>query len=214
MQKSLLTKHFAAIAVDIQGDFTLARKGSLATIESDENYLTQVQNYCSNLAQRGGLVIATQDWHPPEHISFASNHKQAKPFDQTTLSTGRSQTLWPDHCVQHSPGAELLLERGSYHHAIQKGTKPLFDSYSGFFDDGNHPTGMIPLLKKLDIHQVAVFGLATDYCVKATAIDAKKQGLDVIFIQDLSRPVSKETESSAISEMCHLGIKLSQSTSI
>ena len=205
-------KHTAVIAVDIQGDFTRAENGSLATLDSGQNYLTLVRDFCSDVARQGGLVIATQDWHPGSHLSFASNHQNTKPFDQVTLPSGINQTLWPDHCIQDTPGARILLDKGSYHHVIQKGTKPGFDSYSGFFDDGNHPTGMIPLLKKLSIRKVYVFGLATDYCVKATAIDASKQGLEVVFIEDLSRPVSKESESEAIEEMKDLGISVERLT--
>src|SRR5262249_20571366 len=124
------------------------------------------------------LVVATQDWHPPHHGSFAANHQGKKYFEQVELN-GLPQTLWPAHCVQHTHGAALApaLNQQKITKVFQKGTDAGIDSYSGFFDNGHRKsTGLGEWLKEKGVKEVFVCGLATDYCVKFTALDAVQSG--------------------------------------
>jgi nicotinamidase/pyrazinamidase len=137
------------------------------------------------------LVVATQDWHPPDHLSFASQHFGKSAGDTVELD-GLPQILWPDHCVQHTPGAEFAaaLNRDGIVHVVRKGTDRRIDSYSGFFDNGHRKaTGLADWLRERWITRVYVMGLATDYCVKATVLDARELGFDTWVIEDGCRAV-------------------------
>ena len=198
----------AVIVVDVQGDFTTAKKGSLAVAGSDQAYLDQVLKATKDLKAAGMPVYATQDWHPKNHMSFATNHKGQKPFQAIKLADGRTQVLWPNHCVQNSEGAKLLLPVSMFTAVVKKGKDPKYDSYSGFRDDGGADTEMNATLKKAGVKTVVVYGIATDYCVKATAMDALKAGYNVVVVQSLCRGVAPKTSEAAWKDMAKAGVKV------
>jgi nicotinamidase/pyrazinamidase len=188
------------IVVDVQGDFTKWKNGSLAVEGTEEAYVKTVEENTKKLKEAGFPIHATQDWHPANHVSFFTNHQGKKAFDVIKLY-GKDQVLWPPHCVQNTPGAEILLDKKLFKALVKKGMDPKYDSYSGFQDDGGKKTTMDKLLKKQNINKVVVYGIATDYCVRATALDAVAAGYKVIFIKNLSRGVSPDTSRKAIEEM-------------
>jgi nicotinamidase/pyrazinamidase len=193
------------IVVDVQGDFTEFKQGSLAVEGTDEAYLRVVDESTKKLNATGLLIYGTQDWHPPNHASFFTNHTGNKAFDVIKLH-GKDQVLWPPHCVQKTPGAELLLEKKLFKAIVQKGMDPQYDSYSGFQDDGGKKTEMDKILKQDKINKVIVYGIATDYCVRATAMDAAAAGYKVIMIKNLSRGVAPDTSQKALDDMKAKGI--------
>ncbi|MDC0716034.1 bifunctional nicotinamidase/pyrazinamidase [Nannocystis bainbridge] len=174
----------ALILVDIQNDFLPG--GALAVPEGD-----RVIAVANALMPRFPLVVATQDWHPPEHGSFAANHPGRTPGEVVTLA-GLQQVLWPMHCVQGTPGAEFAdgLRLGPEAHVFVKGVDPAVDSYSGFFDNGRRrSTGLGEFLRARAVVEAVVLGLATDYCVKFTALDALSLGLTTTLVEDGCRGV-------------------------
>lgn len=199
----------ALIVVDIQNDFLPG--GALAVPGGDA--IIPVVN---RLQPVFPLVVATQDWHPANHGSFAASHAGRKVFEQIELN-GLAQTLWPVHCVQHTRGAELAgtLSRDRIAGVFPKGTDAGIDSYSGFFDNGHRKsTGLGEWLKTQDVAEVFVCGLATDYCVKFTALDAAKMGFKTHLIEDASRGVNLcpgDVEKS-LEEVKRAGIAVVQST--
>ena len=175
----------ALLLVDLQNDFCPG--GTLAVPEGD-----LVVPIANRLAETFDLVITTQDWHPANHGSFAANHPEKQPGELIDLN-GLEQILWPVHCVQNTPGAEfhqdLNLTRITC--VFQKGTDPAVDSYSGFFDNGRRTaTGLEDYLRRQGVHRVYVCGLATDYCVAFTALDAVDLGFETILIEDACRGVN------------------------
>lgn len=193
------------IVVDVQGDFTKFKNGSLAVEGTDEAYVKAVEDQTKKLKAEGFPIFATQDWHPAKHLSFFSNHPGKKAFDVVKLH-GKDQVLWPPHCVQNTSGAEILLDKKLFAATVKKGMDPQFDSYSGFQDDGGKKTDMDKLLKNKKIKTVVVYGIATDYCVRATALDAAAAGYKVIFIKNLSRGVAPDTSQKSIEEMKAKGV--------
>jgi len=193
------------IVVDVQGDFTKLKNGSLAVDGTDAAYIKAVEENTKKLKEAGFPIFATQDWHPKNHASFFTNHKGKKAFDMIKLH-GKDQVLWPPHCVQNTPGAEILLDKKLFKAVVKKGMDSQYDSYSGFQDDGGKKTDMDKLLKKDKINKVVVYGIATDYCVRATAFDAATAGYKVIMIKNLSRGVAPDTSQKAIDEMKAKGI--------
>ena len=193
------------IVVDLQGDFTTYKKGSLAVEGTDEAFVQKVRQATRDLKAKGYPVFATQDWHPADHVSFFSNHPDKKPFDVIQIE-GKTQVLWPPHCVQQTENAELLLDRDLFAAVVKKGKDPKYDSYSGFQDDGGAKTEMEEILKKNGITNLIVYGIATDYCVKATAVDAAEAGFKVTVIQDLCKGVAPDTSTKAIEDMKAKGI--------
>jgi nicotinamidase/pyrazinamidase len=193
------------IVVDVQGDFTKLKNGSLAVDGTNEAYIKAVEENTKKLKDAGYPIYATQDWHPKNHASFFTNHKGKKAFDVVKLH-GKDQVLWPPHCVQNTPGAEILLDKKLFKAVVKKGMDPQYDSYSGFQDDGGKKTDMDKLLKKERIKKVVVYGIATDFCVKMTALDAAAAGYKVIMIKNLSRGVAPDTSQKAIEEMKAKGI--------
>ena len=174
----------ALILVDIQNDFVPG--GALAVPEGDA-----VVPVANAIAPRFSLVVATQDWHPAGHGSFASAHPGASPGDVVDLG-GIHQVLWPDHCVQNTPGASFCsaLDVAAIDHVVRKGTDPGIDSYSAFFDNGHRKdTGLATFLERRCAEELVVLGLATDYCVKATVLDAIGLGFGVTVIADGCRAV-------------------------
>ncbi len=199
--RALAKEGLAVIVVDVQGDFTTAHKGSLAVPNSDQAYLEQVGKATAELKKAGLPVYATQDWHPADHMSFASNQKDKKPFDTIKLDDGRTQVLWPAHCVQGTKGAEILVNPALITKVVRKGMNPKFDSYSGFMDDGGAKTELDATLKAAGVKTLIIYGIATDYCVKATALDGLKAGYKVVVVQDLCRGVADQTSKAAWEEM-------------
>ena len=206
--QALAKEGLAVVVVDVQGDFTTAHKGSLAVPNSDQAYLERVAKATDQLKKADLPVYATQDWHPADHMSFASNHKDKKPFETIKLDDGRTQVLWPAHCVQGSKGSEILVNPALITKVIRKGMNSKFDSYSGFMDDGGAKTDLDKVLKAAGIKTLIVYGIATDYCVKATALDGLKEGYKVIVVQDLCRGVADETSKAALEEMRQKGAQI------
>jgi nicotinamidase/pyrazinamidase len=174
----------ALILVDIQNDFCPG--GALAVPDGDA-----VVPLANQLMAGADLVVATQDWHPADHGSFAANHPGRKTFELAELG-GLPQVLWPAHCVQWTGGAQFHpgLHTRRIARVFAKGTDPCLDSYSGFFDNGRrHATGLGEWLKDQRVTAVLVCGLATDYCVKATAIDAAELGFATTVVAAACRGV-------------------------
>lgn len=172
------------VVVDVQHDFLPG--GSLAVADGDA-----VVPLINALARRFTNVICTQDWHPADHISFASQHKGKAPFDTVELAYG-TQVLWPDHCVWNTPGAALAagLDLPQAQLIIRKGYNRAIDSYSGFQEaDRETLTGLAGYLGERDVGRLYVVGLATDYCVGWTAIDGAAAGFDVTVIEDATRAI-------------------------
>ncbi len=197
----------AVLVVDVQGDFTQLMNGSLAVEGTDQAYLNQVTAETRRLKSLGFPVFATQDWHPADHISFVTMHQGHAPFDVIDLN-GTDQILWPPHCIQNTPNAEVLVDNDLFEAIVKKGMDPQYDSYSGFFDDGAHDTGLDALLKKQGIKHLILFGLTTDFCAKATAMDARSLGYGVKLIQNLCRGVAPDTTRTAMETMAEAGVVL------
>lgn len=195
----------AVILVDLQADFTECKGGTLAVPGTDWSYIKKVEETLRWLKEQGWMIFATQDWHPPQHISFYTNHPGKKPFEEVELPSGRKQRLWPPHCIQGTEGARILVDNNLFLGVIQKGRHPHFDSYSAFKDDGGNETELDSILKFHKITDLLIFGLATDYCVKATAIDALEKGYRVTVVLGLSRGVAPDTTESAVKEMKEKG---------
>jgi len=176
----------ALILIDLQNDFCPG--GALEVAHGDETIAI-----ANRLQRHFELVVATQDWHPADHGSFAANHPGKQPYEVIELH-GLPQVLWPPHCVQGTPGAEFhpALERASIAKVFLKGTDPTVDSYSGFHDNGHRKsTGMGEWLREQGVKQVYVLGLATDYCVKFSALDARADGFECVLVADACRAVER-----------------------
>ena len=201
----------ALILVDIQNDFLPG--GVLAVADADA-----ILPVVNGLLPKFETVVATQDWHPPNHGSFAANHA-GKEVGETISLDGLPQILWPVHCVQGEAGAEFseALEAEQFTAIFPKGTNPQIDSYSGFFDNGHRQaTGLGNWLKQCGISDVYIAGLATDYCVKFTALDAVELGFNTYLIRDACRGVNLADGdvSKAIEEMQQTGVKVIDSDDV
>jgi nicotinamidase/pyrazinamidase len=199
------------LIIDVQNDFCPG--GNLAVKSGDE-----VVPIINRIMPAFTRVVATQDWHPPEHISFASNHPGCKPLDVVNVG-GIEQVLWPDHCVQGSYGAELHanLEQGRIGLIFRKGMHRAVDSYSAFFEnDHRTDTGLHHYLKGMKLQEVFVCGLATDYCVLASARDARQLGFRVTVIRDACRGVDfpMGTVEQAIADMHRAGARMIESVAL
>ena len=201
----------ALLLVDIQNDFLAG--GALAVRRGDE-----VVPVANRVQARFDLVVATQDWHPSGHGSFASRYPGRKPGELSELG-GLPQVLWPDHCVQGSLGAAFApgLAMNRVETIFRKGTDPGIDSYSGFFDNGHRKsTGLGDYLKGRGADEVSVLGLATDYCVKFTALDARQLGFRVFCFEDGSRGVelAPGDVARAIADMRGAGVQVVRSSDL
>lgn len=201
----------ALLLIDIQNDFMPF--GALPVAGGDE-----VVAVANALAPYFEFVVATQDWHPPDHGSLASNHANATAGDVVTLG-GVEQVLWPDHCVQNSPGASFhsALDVARIDEVIRKGTDPGIDSYSGFFDNGHlRETGLRSLLESRGVTDLWLMGLATDFCVKYTALDGVTAGFDVTVVRDGVRAVDRShgDGEAALAEMNAAGCGITSSLEI
>ena len=199
----------ALLLIDIQYDFLPG--GALAVAEGDA-----IITICNGLQPHFDLVVATQDWHPAGHKSFASSHSNKKVFETIELN-GLTQVLWPDHCVQGTTGAGISeqLHTHKIETIFRKGTHPEIDSYSGFYDNGYlKATGLSHFLKGREIKQVFVAGLAADYCVYFTAKDALAEGFETFIIEDATRAISPEGFEKAKEDFRLKGGQIIHSTSL
>jgi len=201
----------ALLVIDIQIDFCPG--GALEVADGD-----QVIPVANRLMDQFDLVVATQDWHPANHKSFAANHPWRHPGQVIDLN-GLDQILWPIHCVQDSFGAEFApgLQTDQFERVFTKGTDPEIDSYSGFFDNGHRKaTGMGDYLKEKGVDTVYVVGLAADYCVKFTVLDALELGFTTYLVTDATRGVNLEPDDTekALKEMAEKGAILIDSADI
>ncbi|KAA1262126.1 nicotinamidase/pyrazinamidase [Rubripirellula obstinata] len=195
----------ALIIIDVQNDFLPG--GALGVPQGDE-----VIPVINRLIPEYSMVIATADWHPADHQSFASQHAVRKVGDIVPLGETQ-QVLWPDHCVQGTLGSDFSdkLDTQRINHVVRKGTNRDVDSYSGFFDnDGRGATGLESLLRESGIQEVHLVGLATDYCVKFTALDAVKLGFQTKVIQEAVRGVDLQSGDCerAFAEMRDIGVDI------
>lgn len=194
----------ALLLIDIQNDFLPG--GSLA-VPAGEEILPLV----NALQPQFELVVATQDWHPARHQSFASQHAGRQPFEQIDLH-GLPQTLWPDHCVQTTPGAEFspALDQHRIEAIFRKGTNPEIDSYSGFFDNGHRKsTGLADYLRGRGVNEIHLCGLAADFCVNFSALDALQEGFTVVFREEATRAISAAGYEQARQELQRRGAQFS-----
>jgi nicotinamidase/pyrazinamidase len=200
----------ALLVIDVQNCFLPG--GSLAVKEGE-----QVVPVINKIAKSFANVVMTQDWHTPGHVSFASVHSGKKPFETIDLPYGK-QVLWPDHCVQGTDGAALSkdLSIPQAELVIRKGFHKDVDSYSAFMEaDGKTSTGLAAYLKARKIKRVFVAGLATDFCVAWTALDARKAGLDVYVVEDACRGIDTQGSlAKAWADMAKAGVKRIQSADI
>ncbi|MDZ7620812.1 MAG: bifunctional nicotinamidase/pyrazinamidase [Patescibacteria group bacterium] len=201
----------ALILIDLQNDFCPG--GALAVPEGDA-----VIPMVNRLQRRFELVVATQDWHPADHRSFAINHPGRNPGEVIELN-GLEQVLWPVHCVQDTPGAQWHsgLDTANLAHVFRKGTDPQTDSYSGFFDNGRRiATGLGGYLQQKGVTDVFLCGLATDYCVKYSALDAVTLGFRTWLIADACRGIdlTPGDVEQAIDQMEREGVQVIESKEI
>lgn len=205
-----ITAQDVLIVTDVQNDFCPG--GALAVPGGDV-----VIEVIQQVAPRFEYIVLTQDWHPVGHSSFASAHAGRQPFEQIELSYG-AQTLWPDHCIQGSKGAEfhpaLHLPRAEL--ILRKGFRPQIDSYSAFFEnDRITPTGLAGYLEERNLTRVFLAGLAYDYCVGYSALDARRVGLQAVVIRDACRAIDLEGSVAKIeSQFANAGVMLIESAEI
>ncbi len=193
----------ALIVTDIQVDFLPG--GALPVPNGDE-----VVPVANRLMKRMPLVVATQDWHPREHLSFASNHPGKAPFDRIQLA-GQEQVLWPDHCVQSMPGSAFApgLEQGPIEAIFRKGMDPEIDSYSAFFDNAHRKaTGLGDYLRGRGVRRLFIMGLAGDYCVFYSMLDALDLGFEATLVRDGTRSISEEGFAAARLKILERGGRL------
>jgi len=198
---------WGVIVVDLQGDFTEWKKGSLAVAGSDENFVRDAEEATRRLKELGLPIFGSQDWHPPDHVSFAANHPGKKPFDTIEIE-GRTQVLWPSHCVQGTENARIVIDNNLFLAVVQKARNPALESYSAFQNVGGVKTEMDAILRINGVDRLVIYGIATDYCVRATALDGRAAGYGVTVVEDLCRGVSADTTAAALAEMRGNGVRL------
>jgi nicotinamidase/pyrazinamidase len=180
------------LVIDVQNDFCPG--GALAVPRGDE-----VVPIINRLATRFPNVVLTQDWHPGDHLSFASAYPGRRPFETVTAPYG-AQVLWPDHCVQGTPGADFHPSLTIRHAAmvLRKGIRRTIDSYSAFYEnDRNTPTGLVGYLRERNITKIVLAGLAFDFCVRYSAEDGARAGFDVVVVEDACRGIDMEGSTAA-----------------
>ena len=198
----------ALLVIDVQNDFCF---GGALEVHDGQAVVPVINSLMPAFSQ----IVLTQDWHPANHHSFASAHEGRAPFDEIECAYG-PQTLWPDHCVQGSHGAEFhaMLVTHRARLILRKGTNPKIDSYSGFFEnDHRTPTGLGAALKAIGVRRIFLTGLATDFCVFYTARDARRLGLEAILIEDACRAIDLEGSlEKALTEMQQAGVERTPSS--
>jgi nicotinamidase/pyrazinamidase len=203
-------KNTALIVVDVQNDFC---PGGALAIKNGSRVVPAINSLMDSFE----VIVGTQDWHPVNHSSFASNN-DAEPFSVKTLN-GVNQVMWPEHCIQGSNGADFHpdLHADAFNIIIRKGTNPDIDSYSAFTEnDGVTVTGLRGWLSELDIKKVYITGLATDFCVLYTALDAVKAGFETYVIEDACKGVDfpEGNVVKAVSAMKEAGIRVVQAADV
>ena len=191
------------IIVDVQNDFIPG--GALAVPEGD-----QVVPIINEMLYKFDLVVATQDWHPMDHKSFAANHENKEVFEIIELN-GLQQKLWPNHCIQNSPGADFHsdLEIKPIEAIFRKGMNPEIDSYSGFYDNGHKKTtGLAGYLKEKGAEDLYFCGLAADICVYFTILDALKEGFSTTLIENAAKPLDASGFEDIKKEIIQRGGKI------
>jgi nicotinamidase/pyrazinamidase len=191
------------IIIDVQNDFMPG--GPLAVPNGD-----MIVPVINSIQHNFGLVLATQDWHPENHRSFASNNEGKKPYEQIELH-GKQQILWPDHCVQATKGAELHPDLNSKRISaiFRKGMDPEIDSYSGFYDNNQKlSTGLAGYLKEKRASQIYFCGLAADICVYYSILDSIVEGFNAVLIEDASKPLFPEKFDDIKCELAKLGVHI------
>ncbi|MCA1763509.1 MAG: bifunctional nicotinamidase/pyrazinamidase [Cryomorphaceae bacterium] len=191
------------IIVDVQNDFMPG--GSLA-VEDGDAIVPEINKIQGNY----DLVVATQDWHPQNHGSFASNREGKEAFDEGELG-GMKQTFWPDHCVQGSQGAEFHpdLKMHAVEAVFRKGMNPKIDSYSGFYDNGHKKsTGLAGYLREKRVEEIDFCGLAADICVYFTIKDAVREGFKSSLIKNSTRPLDKDAFKTQLDELREKGVNI------
>jgi nicotinamidase/pyrazinamidase len=204
-------KKDALLIIDMQNDFI---PGGSLPVEEGDLIIKELNKTAKKFKNAGGIVVLTQDWHPRDHLSFASNHRGKNPGDEFSSENGAiGPVLWPDHCIQNSQGAQfhkdLKIELANK--IIQKGMNPKVDSYSGFQDnDKKSETGLRGYLESLNIKQIFICGLALDYCCYFTAMDGVDFGFDVYFLVNLTRGIDlpEGNIKKALENMNKKGIKI------
>lgn len=204
------TNHDALIVVDVQNDFCPG--GALAVPDGDA-----VIPVIQRIAPRFEHIVLTQDWHPPEHVSFASSYPGKKPFEVVARS-GSEQRLWPDHCVQGTRGAELhpnlKLDRAEL--ILRKGFRREMDSYSAFFEnDHRTATGLAGYCRERGLQRMYLAGLAYDFCVGYSAIDARRCGFESVVIRDACRAIDVGGAVAAIeAAFARVGVRIASADEI
>lgn len=202
MQKIAIRDRDVLIVVDIQNDFCPG--GTLSVPRGDE-----IIPLINRLARRFPNVVLTQDWHPPDHLSFASTHPGKKPYDSIIVDYG-PQILWPDHCVRTTPGADFHKDLDIPHAALvlRKGIDRKIDSYSTFYEnDRKTPTGLVGYLRDRGFTRVFLAGLALDFCVRYSAEDAHREGFEVMVVEDACRGIDVNGSMAATREsLSKLGV--------
>ena len=200
----------ALVVIDVQNDFCPG--GALEVPDGDA-----VVEKINRLADKFRVKVFTQDWHPADHASFAANHAGKQPFDTVDLSYG-TQVLWPPHCVQGTQGAEFHagLKTSEADVIVRKGFRAGIDSYSAFFEnDRETPTGLDGYLRSRGVEKIFCAGLATDFCVRYSAVDAVRLGFEVILIEDACRAIDLDGSlGAAMKEMRELGVAIEQTSSL
>lgn len=205
----------ALLIVDVQHDFL---PGGALAIDGGNEILAPVRALLESRCF--GIVVATQDWHPKDHVSFASRHPGRRPFETMALH-GYEQVLWPDHCVAGSAGAELHPDV-PWQHAravVRKGTDPAVDSYSAFRNNWNAdgerpPTGLGGYLRELGVRDVYVCGLARDFCVKWSAEDASDLGFGCTVLWDATRSVDPASDATVAEDLAARGVRIADAASL
>ena len=200
----------ALVVIDVQNDFCPG--GALEVPDGDA-----VVEKINRLAGKFRVKVFTQDWHPADHASFAANHAGKQPFDTVDLSYG-TQVLWPPHCVQGTQGAEFHagLKTSEADVIVRKGFRAGIDSYSAFFEnDRETPTGLDGYLRSRGVGKIFCAGLATDFCVRYSAVDAARLGFEVVLIEDACRAIDLDGSlGAAMKEMRELGVAIEQTSSL
>ncbi|MDD2196275.1 MAG: bifunctional nicotinamidase/pyrazinamidase [Bacteroidales bacterium] len=197
------------IIIDVQNDFMPG--GPLAVKNSDA-----IVPVINSIQEKFDLVVAAQDWHPPTHASFASNHVGKKEYDTVKIK-GLKQVLWPNHCVQGTRGAEFHgeLQTDRIAATFRKGMSIEIDSYSGFYDNGHlKSTGLAGYLRELKANDLYFCGLAADICVYFTVLDALKEGFNATLIEDATRPLSESDFVKAKNDLISKGAKIINSNAL
>jgi nicotinamidase/pyrazinamidase len=198
----------ALIVVDIQNDFM---PGGALAVKDGDKIVSGINVLMKKFHKSGARNILTQDWHPKNHLSFASEHEEKKPFDPIDGVFGIGPVLWPDHCIQGTKGSEFhrQLDVAMAHLIIRKGIDREIDSYSTFTENDRHTdTGLAGYLKNANLKRIFICGLALDYCVYWSAVDGVRKGFETLVIVELCKGIAEETLDKVMKDMTENGVSL------